>query len=146
MPQLITCVKVNKAAFSDPSLENIWYSGRGESAVSHICGQNDSGNQANIAFAVWAFMKHLTFPLRVMREARQLYCRLPLYKNNLQKDRKASFSLAVLFHTKKTKWLNNSLFGFIFGKCCHWKYRTNQWHLWWKFIAEECPWGVISEE
>lgn len=62
-----------------------------------------------IAFAVWAFMEHLTIPLREMKEARQLYCRLPMYTNNLQKDRKASFSLTALFHTKTAKWPNDSL-------------------------------------
>ena len=66
-----------------------------------------------IAFAVWAFMEHLTVPLREMKEARQLHCRLPMYTNNLQKDQKASFSLTALFHTKTAKWLNDSLFGFI---------------------------------
>lgn len=56
------------------------------------------------------------------------------------------FNYFVLFHTKKMKWPNNCLVWFYFCKCYNWTWRTNQWHLWLKFISEEYPKGVISEE
>lgn len=117
-----------KEAFQDPSFENISNWERGVSKQRELLWKFPCllifhtpinimivETRLIITFALLAFMDHRIFLFIILKdEWRQanLLQIVPVHIS-LEEDWKASFSLTILFYTKKMKWLNSFLFGFI---------------------------------
>lgn len=121
------------------------------SPTSHGYRQNHSGNEANQHLCGLTQPLQITwlFPSLFRQEESQAVILQICPCTQIIWRRWKSFVLFnyfVLFHTKKMKWPNDFFVWLYFGHCDNWKCRTNQWHLWLKFISVEYPKGVISEE